>query len=426
MPAGGPRTFTELVFATPPTHRVGDCVSLPSEKLKKLHQNPQRNRQKRKLRLAMNEQQIAQFISITNASRGAALRCLDAAGGNLEDAVENFFNGASSSAAAPMPSRNPASSNRVRSNTGGGIRSLSDLARKSNVGVLNDDEGDDDDGDYNDYYAGGEKSGQLVRGAPERRGDGSNRIDEVFDQARRSGAVEGRPADLMPQTHKSSFQGRGRTLAGGQQVEEAPATGASAEQEQTRTVTFYSNGVFTVDGDDEPRRLDDPRNMAFVAAISRGQLPPELEPGDPSIHVTINLVRHDGEYTPPPQPRFKAFAGSGHKLGGDTSNEKPSTLDETPTQKEAEEKGDLASWQNPDDSLPKTTIQLRLADGSRMVAEFNLQQTVGDIRRFIRLRQGNSAPFTLSTAFPPKPLMGEDVTIAEAGLANSVVIQKWT
>lgn len=378
----------------------------------------------------MNEQQIAQFISITNASRGAALRYLDAAGGNLEDAIENFFNSASSSAAAPLPSRNPASRSRVRSNVGagGGIRSLSDLGRNSNVGGVNHDDDDDDDaGDYNDYYAGGEKSGQLVRGAPERKGDGSNRIDEVFDQARRSGAVEGRPADLMPQTHKSSFRGRGRTLAGDQPVEEATATatatGASAEQEQTRTVTFYSNGVFTVDGDEEPRRLDDPRNMAFVAAISRGQLPPELEPGDPNIHVTINLVRHDGEYVPPPQPRFKAFAGSGHKLGGDASNDKSSALDEAPNQKAAEEKGDFASF---DESLPKTTIQLRLADGSRMVAEFNLQQTVGDIRRFIRSRQGNSAPFTLSTAFPPKPLMGDGVTIAEAGLANSVVIQKWT
>ena len=372
----------------------------------------------------MNEQQIAQFISITNATRGAALRFLDAAGGNLEDAVENFFSSGGQGAVEAPPPSSSSGSRAFRSggggpSRGGGIRSLSDLARSSNAGGDDDDDADD----YNDYYAGGEKSGQLVRGAPERRDGNDNRVEEVFERARQSGAVEGRPADLMPQKAAQSnrFKGRGRTLAGDQAgaPEERPRTD-DAEQEQTRTVTFYSNGVFTVDGDEEPRRLDDPQNMAFVAAISRGQLPPELEPGDPRIHVTINLVRHDGEYVAPPQPRFKAFAGSGHKLGADPASD---TTNETANAPLAEQEGDF-TWQGPDASLPKTTIQLRLADGSRMVAEFNLHQTVGDIRRCIRASQRTSTPFSLSTAFPPKPLADDGVTIDEAGLANSVVIQK--
>ncbi len=42
------------------------------------------------------------------------------------------------------------------------------------------------------------------------------------------------------------------------------------------------------------------------------------------------------------------------------------------------------TWEGADESQPTTSIQLRLADGSRMVAKFNLSHTVGDIRRWGR------------------------------------------
>jgi UBX domain-containing protein 1 len=36
-----------------------------------------------------------------------------------------------------------------------------------------------------------------------------------------------------------------------------------------------------------------------------------------------------------------------------------------------------------DSSRPVTTIQIRLADGSRLVGQFNHSHTIGDVRRFI-------------------------------------------
>ena len=42
-----------------------------------------------------------------------------------------------------------------------------------------------------------------------------------------------------------------------------------------------------------------------------------------------------------------------------------------------------AQWEGVDESKPTTSLQLRLADGSRMVARFNHSQTVAHIRRFI-------------------------------------------
>lgn len=81
-----------------------------------------------------------------------------------------------------------------------------------------------------------------------------------------------------------------------------------------------------------------------------------------------------------------------------------------------------------DETLPSTSIQLRLADGTRMVAKFNNHHTVNDIRAFIdSSRPGNATTsYTLQVmGFPPKPLTDPCQTIDQACLANSVVIQKF-
>ncbi|EFN54345.1 hypothetical protein CHLNCDRAFT_24942, partial [Chlorella variabilis] len=77
-------------------------------------------------------------------------------------------------------------------------------------------------------------------------------------------------------------------------------------------------------------------------------------------------------------------------------------------------------------SLPTTSIQLRLADGSRLRAEFNLSHTVADIRRFIRASRPDMAgrAFRLATAFPQQQLDDDSATIEGAGLANSVIMQR--
>lgn len=78
-----------------------------------------------------------------------------------------------------------------------------------------------------------------------------------------------------------------------------------------------------------------------------------------------------------------------------------------------------------DETLPSTSIQLRLADGTRMVARFNIHHTVGDIRNFINASRPGSRSYKLQTVgFPPKQLNDDSITIEQAGLANSVVMQK--
>jgi len=77
-----------------------------------------------------------------------------------------------------------------------------------------------------------------------------------------------------------------------------------------------------------------------------------------------------------------------------------------------------------DESQPQTSIQLRLADGTRMVAKFNLTQTVGDIRRFVEAARRGGPTYDLMTTFPQKILSDSAQTIAEAGLQNAVIVQK--
>lgn len=353
---------------------------------------------------------MQQFVSITGASRSVALRFLDATGGDTQEAVEKFYAEAPG-ALAPASAAGPSSGKRSGgSRRTGTIRSLGDLQ---------EGEESEEDDDFNDYYVGGEKSGQLVRGAP-KPDEGGDAVEDIFESARRSGAVQGRPEDLQSgRGGFQSFAGRGRTLAGGEVA--PPPLEASAPEERTVTIAFYANGIFTID-DGEPRRMDDPANMAFVAAISRGHCPPELDPGDPNVHIRINMVRHMGDYEPPAQPKFKAFAGSGHKLTSSSAGASTSGAAAPPPSAAA---ASGVPWEGADQSKPKTSIQLRLGDGSRVVAEFNLDHTVGDIRRFIRaVRPDMPAAYTLATAFPPKQLSDDAATVEASGLANSVVIQK--
>lgn len=128
--------------------------------------------------------------------------------------------------------------------------------------------------------------------------------------------------------------------------------------------------------------------------------------------MTVNLLRKDEDYEEPEKPRYTAFAGAGRRLA-----------DDSPASAAAVE-APSGTWAGVDDSQPATSLQLRLADGSRMVARFNLSHTVADVRRFIAAaRPDMPAGYKLSTAFPPKVMADDAQTIEEAGLANAVLIQ---
>uniref|UniRef100_A0A7N0UHG2 Uncharacterized protein n=1 Tax=Kalanchoe fedtschenkoi TaxID=63787 RepID=A0A7N0UHG2_KALFE len=291
------------------------------------------------------------------------------------------------------------------SSRAGGIRTLSDLNRPSGPDSDSDSDGPPE------YYTGGEKSGMLVQD-PTKGGSG-NDVDSIFNQARQLGALEG-PIDT-PSSSSRSFTGTGRLLSG----ETVPAAAPQQPEAVVHNIVFWSNG-FTVN-DGPLRRLDDPENAAFLESIRKSECPKELEPADRRASVHVHLIRRDDKWTEPEKPKVP-FQGVGRTLGG-TSGSSASEQPQPTT--------DAAQATNPttpavvDPALPSTSIQLRLADGTRLVATFNLHHTISDVRSFINAsRPGAPRNYQLQTGFPPKQLTDPAQTIEQAGLANSVIMQK--
>ncbi|XAR55337.1 hypothetical protein NMG60_11035388 [Bertholletia excelsa] len=242
----------------------------------------------------------------------------------------------------------------ARSRTSG-IHTLSDLNHPSRDGS-----GSDSDYEPEEYYTGGKKSGMLVQDPSK-----VNDVDAIFTEARQA-AVEG-PFDQFGSSSRSrSFTGTGRLLSG----ETIPSIPQQPEA-VTHNITFWSNG-FTVD-DGPLRRFDDPENASFLESIRKSECPEELEPTDRRTTVHVNLARKE-ENCPMPNKREIPFQGVGRILGSTTSTA-PTEATTSVTTPPAPSMGLVV-----DDTQPSTSIQLRLADGTRMVSRFNYHHTIRDIR----------------------------------------------
>ncbi|KAG6486922.1 plant UBX domain-containing protein 4-like [Zingiber officinale] len=294
------------------------------------------------------------------------------------------------------------------------IRTLADLNRRA------DPDSDSDSDGPQEYYTGGEKSGMLVQDPSK----GGNNVDAIFEQARRMGAVQG-PLDPQPSFSSRSFTGIGRLLSG-ESAPSAPTPVPTPQQPENiiHNIYFWRNG-FTVN-DGPLRRFDDPENASFLESITKSECPKELEPADRRTAVNVNLIRRQEDYSEPVR-RLAAFHGVGRTLGGGLSDNSATEPPVPPVDSTASSTAPPSLLGlSVDASLPSTSIQLRLADGTRMVARFNMNHTVGHIRAFIDAsRPGSSRTYQLQTVgFPPKQLNDLSKTIEEAGLANSVIIQK--
>ncbi|XP_072974556.1 plant UBX domain-containing protein 4 [Typha angustifolia] len=292
------------------------------------------------------------------------------------------------------------------SGSGPTIRTLADLNRRSSPS-----DGSDSD-EPQEYYTGGEKSGMLVQDPTK----GNNDVDAIFEEARRMGAMQGPLENQPPSSTSRSFTGTGRLLSG-----ETVPSSPQQPQNVIHNIYFWSNG-FTVN-DGPLRRFDDPENASFLESIRRSECPKELEPADRRSMVNVNLIRRE-ENCPEPVKHQTPFQGVGRTLGSGSSSDTPVT--ESAPAAAVPSAASSSIGLSIDDSLPLTSIQLRLADGTRMVARFNTHHTVSDIRAFIDAsRPGAGRTYRLQTVgFPPKQLTDMTKTIEEAGLANSVIVQK--
>ncbi|KAJ0989576.1 hypothetical protein J5N97_007932 [Dioscorea zingiberensis] len=395
---------------------------------------------------AENETLVDSFCAITSSSRDEARFFLESHNWTLDAAIHSFFENqqdlgdpldadeeeylAAAAAEPQQPLRSPLptppapiatmsgnSRDKKPSGSRNTIRTLADLNRQSGPGSDSDSDGPQE------YYTGGEKSGMLVQDPTK---GGNHDVNSIFDQARQMGATQG-PFEHHPSSSSRSFTGTGRLLSG-ETLQSAPPP----PENFLHNIYFWTNG-FTVN-DGPLRRFDDPENAAFLESIKKSECPKELEPADKRSTVHVNLIRREENF-PEPVKRQNPFHGVGRTLGSSSATDSasasapaPASTSTTPTTltQATPTSSSPPGGLSVDDAMPSTSIQLRLADGTRMVARFNTHHTIADIRAFIDAsRPGAARTYQLQTVgFPPKQLTDMAQTIEQAGLANSVVIQR--
>jgi len=369
----------------------------------------------------------AQFCAITNCDSDRAKFFLASANWQLEPAINTFFAeplGGDEEVVEPVedvvtpPAEEPGPT--LREIAAKAPKKPAEKPRFGTIGGFSKDESDSDSD--NDYYAGGsERSGQMIRDPEKAKKLGA---EAVFNSAKEHGAqvIDEGEGGSASQPSRSVFGGSGFRLGSEEGGESAPIANPSAQPmslpDQHSTITFWQGG-FSIDNG-PLRKMDDPANKEFLDSVMKGEIPRELVREARGAEVHVKMVDKRTEEFQAPKVVIRPFSGSGFKLGSPVP-----TMVSTPPARSPTNPPTNIPTVNVDQGLPITTLQIRLSDGTRLVTKFNHTHTVSDIRNFINLsRPGVGTNYALMTTFPSKELSEEQVTIADAGLLNAVIVQR--
>ncbi|KAK7443497.1 protein phosphatase regulator [Stygiomarasmius scandens] len=369
-------------------------------------------------------------------------------GGSSEPLPSSWSQPSSTRRVGRIGDWNNSSGSSNASHNGGGARisSLRDLqssvpsvpsgGRSGGARGRDSSDDDDDSPDTENWFTGGERSGLSVQNPNSGRRDGpaGGMVEDLLRRAARAG-----PPPDRQQSGSRAFGGGGHTL-GSDEVESTYIPDPDAPEDDVeptiRRLTFWRNGFTVEDGD--LYRYDDPNNEEILQEIHAGRAPPSIlnvRPGEP-VELRVAQRTTEDYVAPPTAP----FAGSGHRLGapvpevstGAGSSNMPGSF---PSASSGTTSGTGANSERPsmttmfqvDQTQPTTSVQIRLADGTRMVCRMNLTHTVLDLRNFINASRPENLtrPYTIGTTFPNRTLDDNTQTIEAAGLKNSVVVQRW-
>lgn len=379
--------------------------------------------------MASEQEKLAQFIGITGANDVTARFFLGAARNDVDAAVNAFFEADGmipAGAQNPTPAARPAATgprtlppSASASGAGpseGGAPSTSRRGAGSSqfatLGSLRGDEEDEDESGKN-YYAGGEKSGQMIQDPRDQNNPANDRrlAEAILERARQRGNERQDDEDRERFSENQRFTGAGYRLGDtGAPPPSAPTT--VGRRNVTRTITFYDNGFVVDEG--PLRAYEDPANAAFLADVNRGVVPREMEaPGVGDVSIT--LLDKKGQVYDPPKPRVVPFSGGGQRL---TDAAPAPQVAPGPTNADAANATLVV-----DESQPVAVIQVRLSDGTRLRARLNEDHTVGQLRAFVQAARPAVQSFALATTFPRKELSDDKQTVKEAGLKGAVVVQ---
>lgn len=398
-----------------------------------------------------NEELVKKFADVTGVSEDRAKFYLDAANGELQVALSSFYEGdndpAEGGAAIPLDDDDDDDDSDEGNVPMDSVHfSRSDAkakakkAPKSNIATLsslNDSSSEDEDEKGQAFYAGGsERSGQQVLGPP-KKNPIKDYVSEIFRSAQQ-GHMETFDGDSSPSSSSSLYAGTGYRLGQTDTDHQAipdrnrpgGSSGGSGHNHEVVTLTLWRQGFSINDG--ELRRYEDAANKEFFESIMRGEIPAELRSKGPTmIHLDLKDNRHE-DYVKRSAP-FRAFVGSGQTLGSPAPNVVQSGSGVAASSAPAANPADNAENEKRaaaelavDEAQPVTTLQIRLADGSRLTARFNQTHTVENVRQYVaRARpQYATQSFALLTTFPSKELTDGAQSLKDAGLLNAAIMQR--
>jgi len=284
---------------------------------------------------------------------------------------------------------------------------------------------------------------------PARNADIQNDLREILRSAARPDVQQPTPDHPFRDTH---FTGQGHTLGSESSPSQPILPTAMTAQHPPlvvqREFILWRNGVSFDDG--RFFSYEDPSTGALLRMIRMGQIPRRLIDVAPDQEVRLRVHKRDNEdYSPSQEGQGRgrgfpvtSFMGHGNRLGRYTyplfegmwvdcsvvpgeqvpvfTAPQSTRIVVPPATQQQDLKPPL------DESQPFTTMQIRLADGARITAEFNLSSTVEDMYYFVgTARPLGGREFVLQTIFPTRVLERGLRTIEQEGLGNGTVVMRW-
>ncbi|KAJ4430325.1 hypothetical protein ANN_22538, partial [Periplaneta americana] len=334
--------------------------------------------------MADRDELLSQFTDVTGTDPERAKFYLESSAWQLEVALASFYENDGEDnpveeedeqqPVEELPDQQPASDPKQKPKPGNVFSS-----RFGTLASLSKSDGSSDEEEGQAFYAGGsEHSGQQVIGPGKKKKD---IVAEMFKSVQQQGAEVVDPRNPS-HSKKTSFTGTGYRLGQSSNDSEVIGPPSSSRRESHTEVTLklWKEGFSINDG--SIREYADPENAEFLQSVRRGEVPLELVREARGNEVHLNMEDHRHEEYIPTRHKVKAFSGKGHVLGSPS----PATIgitmpfdDKDRAANEEQAKTSVAV----DSSLPVTTVQIRLADGSRLVGQFNHFHTIADVRRYI-------------------------------------------
>lgn len=355
---------------------------------------------------------LENFSALTQVPKTVAKEILERNNWNVQQALEDFYNGPTQrSSPSPQPQGTQSNASSAQKKA---TQKKATPKFKSFQQLVNSQEEEEND-EQNFFAGGGRGSGINV----ENPNNANRLVQDLLKKAESDAGAAGGEFDDEPQVPK--FSGSGYRLGDSTTPSQKIGSTAPKKLEKAhREITFWKDG-FQV-GEGKLYRYDDPANSHYLNELNAGRAPLSLLDVEFGQEVVVNVMKKLDEEYKPPKRTVGGFHGQGHRLGSPVSPDyvasQPQSREETP---KVEEQSKPAEAEAQGDSQ----VQVRLADGRRVIRRVNSSDPVQVLFDFVATQTDSLKGWNLNYAFPVKPIEDKSKSIKELGLVNAVVVQRW-